>query len=224
DNIKMDVAVLVSGGKDSIFTTWLALHQYNIKSLITILSIKDSTLYQYQERMFVEALADAISIPIKILEISSEKDELILLEDALKNLNVNAFLVGGLLSEYQRFKFNSVGLHLGIPCFAPLWRKNQKELLEELVRHGFKIILSLVAGLGFMEDDLGKILTYDTIKRLENLNTKYGISIGGEGGEYETLVLNAPFYEKEIIIEAYYKRFDTIRSQGEIVYSSLKTK
>jgi diphthamide synthase (EF-2-diphthine--ammonia ligase) len=35
------------------------------------------------------------------------------------------------------------------------------------------------------------------------LNRRYGISLVGEGGEYETLVLDAPFFKKRIeIIEA----------------------
>jgi diphthamide synthase (EF-2-diphthine--ammonia ligase) len=35
------------------------------------------------------------------------------------------------------------------------------------------------------------------------LNRKYGVSVVGEGGEYETLVTDAPFFKKRIkIVEA----------------------
>jgi ABC transporter with metal-binding/Fe-S-binding domain ATP-binding protein len=210
----MKVGVLVSGGKDSTLTLWLALHQYNVTNLITVLSIKESTLFQHQTRSYIEAYSEAVQIPVKIIEVTDEEKELIELEKGIKELDVEAILIGGLLSEYQRFKFNSVALNLGIPCYAPIWRKNQKMLLEEMKSHDFKIILSLVAGLGFEKSDVGVEIDDQQLKRLEQLEKKYGLSIGGEGGEYETLVLDAPFFKKKIELTEKEVIFDEIRSMG----------
>jgi uncharacterized protein (TIGR00290 family) len=56
---------------------------------------------------------------------------------------------------------------------------------------------------GFSEEWLGRKIDDATIKALIELNRRYGISLVGEGGEYETLVLDAPFFKKRIkIIEA----------------------
>jgi predicted ATP pyrophosphatase (TIGR00289 family) len=210
----MKVGVLVSGGKDSTLTLWLALHQYNVTNLIIVLSIKESTLFQHQTRSYIEAYSEAVQIPVKIIEVTDEEKELIELEKGIKELDVEAILIGGLLSEYQRFKFNSVALNLGIPCYAPIWRKNQKMLLEEMKSHDFKIILSLVAGLGFEKSDVGVEIDDQQLKRLEQLEKKYGLSIGGEGGEYETLVLDAPFFKKKIELTEKEVIFDEIRSMG----------
>jgi diphthamide synthase (EF-2-diphthine--ammonia ligase) len=40
----------------------------------------------------------------------------------------------------------------------------------------------------------------ETIDDLVRLNRQYGVSLVGEGGEYETLVLDAAFFKKRIKI------------------------
>ena len=56
---------------------------------------------------------------------------------------------------------------------------------------------------GFSEEWLGRKIDDTTIKALIELNRHYGISLVGEGGEYETLVLDAPFFKRRIkIIDA----------------------
>ena len=40
----------------------------------------------------------------------------------------------------------------------------------------------------------------DAINRLSNLHEKFGVDICGEGGEYESLVIDAPWFKKRIQI------------------------
>ncbi len=218
----MEVAVLISGGKDSTYSLWLALQQYDVKYLITVLSGKESTLFQYQKKTYIEAYSKAVQIPIKIIEVINEKEELSLLEKGISEINVEAIIIGGLLSEYQRTKFNSVAVNLGIPCYAPIWRKDQKMLLQEIINHDYQVILSLVAGLGFKKKDVGVEFSSHLLNRLEQLNNEFGISMGGEGGEYETLVLDAPFFRKKIEIVEKEIIFDENRSRGYLEINKIK--
>jgi uncharacterized protein (TIGR00290 family) len=55
-----------------------------------------------------------------------------------------------------------------------------------------------VAAAGLDETWLGRRFDGQMIRDLKALNKKYRIHIMGEGGEYETLVLDAPFYKKRI--------------------------
>ncbi|HPC10318.1 MAG TPA: TIGR00289 family protein, partial [archaeon] len=48
---------------------------------------------------------------------------------------------------------------------------------------------------------LNKKIDYKDIEKLKLFNTKFGFNIAGEGGEYETIVLNAPNFKQKIIIE-----------------------
>ena len=179
-----------------------------------VLSTSESTLYQYQQRTIAETIQKAIDIPLKIVEASSLEEEIEKVVDALRELQVEAFLIGGLLSEYQRTKFNDIGMRAGIPCYAPLWRHDQYSHMEEVISH-FKFILSVVAALGFTKEDVGAVVDKEFLKKLKKLNQHYGVSIGGEGGEYESLVLDAPFFKSRILIEESYVEFDEIR---QVVY------
>jgi uncharacterized protein (TIGR00290 family) len=53
---------------------------------------------------------------------------------------------------------------------------------------------------GFTKDWLGKRIDAHAISALEELSKQYGVSLVGEGGEYETLVLDGPIFKKRIKI------------------------
>ena len=94
----MKVAVLYSGGKDSTYTLWIALQQYEDVQLVSVLSKDDSYLYHYQKEQVLKILEEAICIPIKIVNITDPNKELDDLEQAIKEMQVDAILIGGLLS------------------------------------------------------------------------------------------------------------------------------
>lgn len=217
----MKVAVLFSGGKDSTYTLWIALQQYEVISLITVLSGEESYLYHYQKRHIAQTLSEAIGIPVTFVTISEETQELTEVEKSLRDLQVEAILIGGLLSEYQRTRFNNIAKQVNIPCFAPLWRKDQKMLLRDLKNH-FKIIFTTIASMGFTGKDLGRVLDDAFFERLTYLQETYGVSIGGEGGEYETLCLDAPFYKKQIVIEEAVNHWDEPKSFGYLEIKHLR--
>ena len=73
----------------------------------------------------------------------------------------------------------------------------------EMVSEGFLIIISAVAAGGLGPKWLGKEINDDTIKELSDLHNTCYVCTAGEGGEFETLVLDAPFFKKKVnIIDA----------------------
>jgi uncharacterized protein (TIGR00290 family) len=64
----------------------------------------------------------------------------------------------------------------------------------------FDIVIVGVYAYGFDESWLGRRIDSSTISDLARLNKKYQVSLVGEGGEYETLVLDAPFFKKKIAL------------------------
>jgi uncharacterized protein (TIGR00290 family) len=62
----------------------------------------------------------------------------------------------------------------------------------------FEVVIVGVYAYGFDHTWLGRKLSQKTINDLAELGRKYHISLVGEGGEYETLVLDAPFFKKRI--------------------------
>jgi uncharacterized protein (TIGR00290 family) len=70
--------------------------------------------------------------------------------------------------------------------------------LDELVKLKIEAIIVGVYAHGFTSDWLGRKIDQATINDLLELNKKYQVSLVGEGGEYETLVLDAPFFRKKM--------------------------
>eukprot|EP01033_Poteriospumella_lacustris_P016670 gene16670-11929_t len=116
---------------------------------------------------------------------------------------VKAVACGAILSNYQRHRLEHVCGRLGLTVLSYLWQKERKELLEEMIlEHNMDIMLVKVAGAGLQpRKHLGKRLK-DLYPQLLKLHKKYGLDLCGEGGEYESLVLDAPYFRKRIEIVA----------------------
>ncbi|MDD5111228.1 MAG: TIGR00289 family protein, partial [Candidatus Altiarchaeota archaeon] len=79
----------------------------------------------------------------------------------------------------------------------------------------FKVVMAGIAAEGLDESWLGRILTLEDAGRLEAISKKHGINIAGEGGEYETFVIDGPIYKKPIILKETEKRM-TGRNSGTL--------
>jgi asparagine synthase (glutamine-hydrolysing) len=182
-------------------------NNYDIACLVTIKSKnKDSYMYHTPNIEMAEMQAKAIGLPILTYETEGEKEkELIDLEKALleakKRYNLGGVVTGALYSNYQRERIEKICDKLGLKVFSPLWHADQELELREIIRNGFKVIMTAVAAEGLTKEWLGKELDEKDVDKLVLLNKKYKINIAGEGGEYESLVLDGPNFVKRIIIE-----------------------
>jgi len=195
------VAALVTGGKDSA----LALHRtlkrgYEVKHLVTMVPQReDSWMFHYPNIHMTDLFAQAVGIPLVTAETSGIKEaELTDLKQVLARLDVDAIVTGAIFSQYQKKRVDEICQELGLKHIAPLWHEAPLELLKEIVTLKMETIIVGVYAYGFDEIWLGRKINEDTIKDLVELNRKFQVSLVGEGGEYETLVLDAPFFKKKI--------------------------
>jgi diphthine-ammonia ligase len=195
------VAALVTGGKDSA----LALHRtlkkgYKVKHLVTMVPQReDSWMFHYPNIHMVDLFAQAVDIPLVKAETSGIKEaELTDLRQVLARLDVDAIVTGAIFSQYQKKRVDEICQELGLKHISPLWHEAPLELLKEIVTLKMETIIVGVYAYGFDETWLGRKINEDTIKDLVELNRKFQVSLVGEGGEYETLVLDAPFFKKKI--------------------------
>jgi len=143
-----------------------------------------------------------MNIAIKYKESSGLKEEELKdVEELMAEEDTDGFVCGAIASDYQWSRLNEIAHRLGKPMYAPLWRKDQLTLLEDMVQAGFKFMIAGVYAEGFDEGWLGKVITSHSIKELEKLREKHRISVTGEGGELETFVLDGPNFSKSILIE-----------------------
>jgi asparagine synthase (glutamine-hydrolysing) len=202
----MKLGILFSGGKDSTYAVYLASKEHDVKCLITINS---ENLYSY---MFhtpaiskVKKQAEAMGIPlIEVITKGEKEKELNDLKKALtiarKKYKIEGIVTGAVESVYQASRIQKICDALDLEVFNPLWQKDQIELLNELIENKFEVILVAVAAEGFDTSWLGRKIDKKFVEDVKVLNKKYGINPAGEGGEYESFVLNCPLFKKRLKI------------------------
>ena len=120
--------------------------------------------------------------------------------DAMSRLGVRIDCVcsGAVYSDYQRLRVEHVCARLGLVSLAPLWRRSEEQLLEDVFRVGIRAVLVKVACMGLMpRRHLGAALE-DVAPRLVELKERFGASLIGEGGEFESLVIGHPAFSHQI--------------------------
>jgi len=202
-----NLGVLFTGGKDSVLALEILKGMnYDIKCLITIDSKnKDSYMYHTPNINLAKIQAEALGIPIIVVKTKGEKElELKELENAItkakEKYNINSIASGAIFSEYQRDRIERIGEKLGLKCLAPLWHKNQEQEVSELISRRIKTIITKICAPGLNQQDIGKEIDKNMLEKLKAINNKIGFNIAGEGGEYESFVLDSPSFKKQIEI------------------------
>jgi TIGR00289 family protein/arCOG00187 universal archaeal metal-binding-domain/4Fe-4S-binding-domain containing ABC transporter, ATP-binding protein len=200
----MKIAALFSGGKDSSYAMFVARqYAWDVTHLVTVFSESpESYMYHVPAIELTRLAAQAIDVPLVEVATPPEPEkELIPLRDALARLDVDGIVSGALASEYQRRRLDQICDDIGIKSFAPLWHKNPRELLGEMVEEGFEIMIVGCSAEGLDERWLGRVLDKKALAELDRLHDRYGIHVAGEGGEYESMVLYGPHMKKRICVE-----------------------
>lgn len=132
----------------------------------------------------------------------------------------NAVSAGAILSTYQRTRVESVALRLGLTPLAFLWKypilpppsmpADDAQLLKDMADAGLEARIIKVASAGLGEDHLWERVTSTAgADRVRAALRRFGASGGailGEGGEFETIVLDGP--------SALFKRSISVAPEG----------
>jgi diphthine-ammonia ligase len=200
----MRVASLFSGGKDSNYALFCAQHYgWDVECLVSVFSAsQESYMYHVPAIELTRLAAESIGLPLVEVKTPPEPEaELIPLKETLKELGVDGIVSGALASEYQRRRLDQICQDIGIKSFAPLWHKGQREYVHEMVAEGFEIMITGCYADGIDESWLGRILDEKALAALDRLHEKYGISVAGEGGEYESFVTFGPHMSRRVRVE-----------------------
>ena len=84
--------------------------------------------------------------------------------------------MGAILSNYQRVRVEYVCERLGLKTLAYLWRRDQKELLSEMIENEMNSILIKVAAIGLKVNHLGQSLS-QMQSTLLDLEKKYELNV-----------------------------------------------
>ncbi len=199
---EMKVCVLYSGGKDSNLALLKANEEFEVSCLVTISpKSEESAIFHYPNTELVKLQSESLGIPL-ITETCSDDEESSLkaLYEALRKAKelycVEGVVTGAIRSTYQATRFQRICDDLELWCFNPLWLRDEISILREALNVGFEIVFVRVAGLD--KSMLGKKLTEEIARKFAEMQSY--VNPAGEGGEYETLVLDMPLFRKKLKI------------------------
>jgi ABC transporter with metal-binding/Fe-S-binding domain ATP-binding protein len=211
----MKVAVLFSGGKDSVYATGWAMDHGFEPTLVTVEPIEYSMMFHHPNIDATKLQAQALGLEQVFVKATDENYHE-KLKEALGGLEVKGIVTGAIASTYQKSRIEKLAKELGIQAHCPMWHK-EKELLPEILEK-FEVYVSAVSAEGLGPELLGKPLTELTKRNIPGIHPML------EGGEGETFVTDAPFFKKKIKIEEWDKSWDGVRGVALIKKARLVEK
>jgi len=217
----MRLAALYSGGKDSTLALYLAQQMgHDVGYLVSIVpKAGESWIFHVPNIDAVPLMAESLGIELVTAETSgSEEDDMRALKAALSDLDIDGIVTGAVWSDYQWDRMNGVCGDIGLTVISPLWRKDQDMVLDELLAAGIKAMIIGCYAEGLDESWLGREIDAKAAEELRHLRDKYGISVIGEGGEYESMTLDSPMHSMRISITEYEKEWK--KGSGTLIVKS----
>jgi diphthine-ammonia ligase len=224
----MTVTALVSGGKDSIYAAHLAETQgRTVDELVTIRPRDPDSMMFHTPNLDLVALQAAAwgkrhrSVAV---EGTGEAAELDALRRAIAT-DDGWVVAGAIESSYQWSRLLEVAGQAGRPVYTPLWRKDPGRVVRAEIDAGLDIRVAHVAAEPLGPDWLGRRLDRTALAELERVSaTVRRTHVAGEGGEYETVVVDAPFFASRVAIDAANRREGTSASSWVIERAHLEPK
>ncbi|KAG5476893.1 hypothetical protein LSCM1_05225 [Leishmania martiniquensis] len=177
----------------------------------------DSYMYQTVGFEAVEAMAACLGLPLRrgcvrpgrakdmsllYSDQPPEEDEVESLYALIKTVKaefpeVEGLTSGAILSNYQRNRVECICDRLGLVSLSYLWMRQPGEILDMVRELHVRAILVKTASIGLVPRQLiGKTLE-EVRPTLEKMAALYKSHLAGEGGEYETTVLDCPLFLSE---------------------------
>ena len=199
----MDVAILYSGGKDSTIAIEHSLNKgYNIKYLLSVKPTRtDCFLFHYATVEHTKELAKILGLRHILIscDVADPAKEAELVKDVvLKEEKIDALTLGGIgLQLTQIGSLQKALIPSGIEVFAAHAGQDHDQIIKDMIDRGYEIIITQIASDG-LKNWIGKSLNKENFHSFVKDSIKYGYHIGGEGGYYDSLVVDGPIFNQKL--------------------------
>jgi len=169
----------------------------------------------------IKAQSQALGIPIVQRRTTNDNYESVFIDMLrdFKREGIEGGVFGDIDYDPHREWDEKVCRQADIKPYLPLWKKDQKALMQEFIDAGFESVIITVKSEFFGEEMLGTKVDKDFVKHMEELAKTKDITPAGEAGEYHTLVVDGPVFKKRLgILES-----DTIEKEGYCFFQVHKT-
>ncbi len=187
-----------SGGKDSCFACYLALNEgYEISHLANFISQEFKRVsFHGTESRLIQMQSQSLGIPVLQKETTPDgyEEEF---KEAVRSLlpqGIKGMVFGDIYLDEHKEWVERVCGELGIEAIEPLWGRSTESIITDFIDAGFEAIIVGAQARLIDQEWLGRRVDRDFMDYLKSKN----IDLCGENGEYHTLVLNGPLFERRI--------------------------
>jgi uncharacterized protein (TIGR00290 family) len=190
-----------SGGKDSA----LALHEAAAAGaeprflLAMMVEGGERSRSHGLSRELLQAQADAIGLPIRFGAASWDgyEDEMArAIAAGAAEFGTPVGVFGDIDIERHREWVESVCGRAGVEAYEPLWQRDRRRLMGDLLDAGFEPVIVAVRDGVLPVELLGTTIDADVVDELERL----GSDAAGENGEFHSLVVDGPLFRWPLAI------------------------
>ncbi len=224
---KMRVAIMFSGGKDSNYAVKYALDKgWDIRYLLSVKPTRtDCYLFHFATVEHTKLQAEALELKHHLLtcSVADPKEEAeIVRKFVVSNEKVDAVILGGTgLQAMQIRSIQEALLPHKVEVFASHSGEDHIKLFEQMIKDGFKIMMTQFAADGLTLDWLGRVIDGKNYQELKKLSETYGFHLPAEGGHWDSFVIDGPTFKKKLVIEEYQKVQETKHS-GYLVAKKIR--
>ncbi|MBN1234858.1 MAG: diphthine--ammonia ligase [Methanotrichaceae archaeon] len=146
----------------------------------------------------IRAQALALGLPLQQRDFYSYEEEF---KEAVRELQsqgerIDAAVFGHI--ETHKPLVDRICQDLDIDLLLPIWKRNSEKIINEVLDAGFEVILVSVRDGLLGKEWLGRSIDDDFLADLRAANSS--VDACGENGEFHTLVLDGPIFEKKMVI------------------------
>lgn len=187
----MKAAALFSGGKDSLYSLYLAEKQgVKVDHLITLLTTLPIPSPHAENVEALKKIAKSMGKQLTIVDFKKENAFI----DALKSLDIDALIAGDIDGDDHLRGLKDVCSKTGLKLLEPIYGRDTTELFHEIFGLGFKSVITGVDLNYLGEEWLGFVISEESgAEFLEKIGSADPL---GEYGEFHTLTIECPLYGK----------------------------
>lgn len=190
-----------SGGKDCCLACFRAIKSgMKVSYLVNMVTVDgERSVSHGLAARWLQMQSEAMNIPL-VQHMTSHADyepefKSVLLD--LKQKGITEGVFGDIDVEEHRQWITRVCTEVGVMPHLPLWLEDQGKIMMEFINRGFEAVVVAAKADIMGEEWLGRKIDKQFVADLSEL---HNITPCGEAGEYHTLVIDGPMFEKRMEI------------------------
>ena len=201
-------AVSWTGGKDCNLALLIAWRDPTLRVTSLVVFRPQDAAFRAHPLDLAEMQAASLGLPLRhvIIDGADYKASYVAGMRRLREQGIAVIATGDvdLVGTMRRNWIEECGEEAGVAAFLPLWRADRGELLRRMLEEGLEIVFSCVKAPWFDASWIGRRLDDATLAAMEAVAaTERGdgvpaLDLGGERGEYHTMVVDGPLYAHRV--------------------------